>query len=272
MILERIVADKKKKLAERKQAISLASLEARLSVRTQPRRFSAALRLPGQVALIAETKKASPSKGILCQSYNPAELAVQYQGAGAAAVSVLTEEKFFLGHPSHLTMVREAVHLPVLRKDFIIDPYQIYESCILGADAVLLIASILSDVELAALKALAEDMGMSCLVEIHTEEELDRALSIGAQLIGINNRDLKTFETSLDRTFKLAERIDREKITIVSESGIKGYQDILRLLEAGVCAALVGEALVVNSKPGRALAELAGLRRSKKTVGQCDKL
>lgn len=272
MILERIVAHKRKELAERRQAVPLASLEARLSGRSPTRRFTAALRQPGQVAIIAEAKKASPSKGILRQAYNPVELAVQYQVAGAAAVSVLTEERFFQGQPSHLTMVRKVIHLPVLRKDFIIDPYQIYESRILGADAVLLIMSILADEEMAALKALAEEMGMSCLVEIHTEEELDRALAAGAELLGINNRDLKTFETSLDRTFQLAERIDRGKITVVSESGIKDHADILRLLEAGIHAALVGEALVANPAPGRALTVLAGTGATNNAGEQRDEI
>lgn len=258
MILEQIVAHKKKELVERKQVMPLASLETRLPDSLPIRSFAAALRRPGRVTIIAEAKKASPSRGILRHSYNPAELAVQYQEAGAAAVSVLTEEKFFLGHPSHLAMVREAVRLPVLRKDFIIDPYQIYESLILGADAVLLITSVLADKELAQLKALAEGMGMSCLVEVHTEEELSRALAAGAGLIGINNRDLRTFETDLDRTFRLAERIDRETITVVSESGIKEHNDILRLLESGIHAALVGEVLASNPAPGRALMTLAG--------------
>ncbi|TEB05325.1 Indole-3-glycerol phosphate synthase [Pelotomaculum schinkii] len=268
MILEQIVAHKKKELVERKQVMPLAFLETRLPDSPPARNFTAALRRPGRVAIIAEAKKASPSKGILRQSYNPVELAVQYQGAGAAAVSILTEEKFFLGHPSHLAMVREAVHLPLLRKDFIIDPYQIYESLILGADAVLLIASILTDEELAQLKALAEGMGMSCLVEVHTEEELDRALAAGAEMIGINNRDLKIFKTDLTHTFRLAELIDRENITVVSESGIKDHNDILRLLESGIHAALVGEALSANPFPGRALLKLAGPGLRKNTGEQ----
>jgi len=259
MILQKIITCKKFELARRKEQFPLEDLKALLSGLSAPRPLVPALRRPGKVAVIAEVKKASPSKGILCCNFDPAQIAQAYEKAGAAAISVLTEEKFFFGHPSHLGFVREVTTVPILRKDFIIDPYQIYESRVLGADAVLLITAVLSDAQLVELRALAGELGLSCLVETHTAVELARAVAAGAEIIGINNRDLNTFVTDLSRTFNLTGLIDNPEITVVSESGIKSRADILRLSEHGVHAALVGEALVRRDDPGEALRELIGL-------------
>lgn len=258
MILQKIITHKKMELACRKDMIPLKALEDSLAGLPPPRPLAPALRRPGQVAIIAEVKKASPSKGILCSNFDPVKIALEYERSGAAAISVLTEEKFFLGHPSYLTRVRQATGIPVLRKDFIIDPYQIYESRVMGADAVLLITAALSLGQLAELRALAGGLGMSCLVEVHTEPELNRALNAGADMIGINNRDLNTFKTDLNRTFILSGLINKQKITVVSESGIKTHADLVRLKDSGVHAALVGEALVRRADPGEALKELIG--------------
>lgn len=259
MILKRIVESKKIQLAKRKESVPLNVMENLLPGLPRPRPLAPALRRPeGEVAVIAEIKKASPSKGILCENFDPVRMAREYEKGGAAAVSVLTEEDFFLGHHSHLYFARKATSLPVLRKDFIIDPYQIYESRVLGADAVLLIAAVLRGKQLTELMELAEGLGMSCLVEIHTEKELEQALCAGAKIIGINNRDLNTFATDLNRTFALSDLIDKQKITVVSESGIKSREDVSRLKDKGVHAVLVGEVLVRQEAPGEVLKRLAG--------------
>jgi indole-3-glycerol phosphate synthase len=257
-MLNKIVAHKKTELSRRKDIVPLNFIEDILTGFLPPRPLARALRRPGQVAVIAEVKKASPSKGILCKDFNPVRMAGEYERGGAAAISVLTEEKFFLGHHSHLSLVKKATVLPVLRKDFIIDPYQIYESRALGADAVLLIAAILPGKQMEELMSLAGELGMATLVEIHTEQELEHALSAGAGLIGINNRDLKTFAIDLKKTFELSGLIDKQNVTVVSESGITSRADILRLKDKGVHAALVGEALVCHVCPGEGLRELTG--------------
>ncbi len=258
MILKKIISYKKIALAKRKKIVSLKRLKTLVNGLAPPRPLAPALRHPGRVTVIAEIKKASPSKGVLCHNFDPVKIAQEYEIAGADAISVLTEENFFLGHPSYLKIAKQSTDLPLLRKDFIIDPYQIYESRALSADAVLLIAAVLPGRQLAELKNLAGELGMSCLVEVHTEPELARAVSAGAQIIGINNRDLNTFRTDLSRTFNLSKRINNQKITVVSESGIKSRTDILRLKDCGVHAALVGEALVCHTDPGEALRELTG--------------
>ncbi|OPY58917.1 MAG: Indole-3-glycerol phosphate synthase [Pelotomaculum sp. PtaU1.Bin035] len=256
MILSKIIANKMLELSIQKEKVPQEALESEIPGLSPPRPLGLALRLPGQVAIIAEAKKASPSKGIICHEYEPEQLARTYELGGAAAVSVLTEEKFFLGHPSHLTGVKNVTNLPVLRKDFIIDPYQIYQSRVLGADAILLIASALTREQLVEFQKLAAGLGLSCLVEVHTEPELISVLSAGATIIGINNRDLRTFNTDINTTFNLRGLIKDDRITVVSESGIKSRQDILKLRENGVHAALVGEALVGYKDPGAALNEL----------------
>jgi len=260
VILSKIIANKVQELAVREKEMPREVLEELISTLPPPLPLGPALRLPGQVAIIAEAKKASPSKGIIRRQYKPEQLARTYELSGAAAISVLTEEKFFLGHPSHLTQVKKVTKLPVLRKDFIIDPYQIYESRALGADAILLIAAALTREQLVEFQELAARLGLSCLVEVHTETELISVLSTGADIIGINNRNLRTFDTDLNTTFSLRNLIKDDRITVVSESGIKSRQDIAKLQEYGVHAALVGEALVSRTNPGAGLNELRGER------------
>lgn len=210
----------------------------------------------GRVALIAEIKKASPSRGAIRPDLDPVETARLYAANGAAAISVLTERDFFHGDPSYLRAVREAVSLPLLRKDFLVDPDQVFESRALGADAILLIAAILSDGELETLLGLAGDLGLGCLVEVHDEAELARALAAGARLIGINNRDLSTFRTDLEVTRRLAGRVPPE-CTVVAESGIFTREDVERVGAWGAHAVLVGEALVREADVGAKVRELA---------------
>ncbi|OPX83984.1 indole-3-glycerol phosphate synthase TrpC [Pelotomaculum sp. PtaB.Bin117] len=260
MILSKIIANKKLELTAIKEETSIETLQAIIPTLPPPRPFGPALRLPGQVAIIAEAKKASPSKGIIRRQYAPEQLARAYEREGASAISVLTEEKFFLGHPTHLTLVKKATSIPVLRKDFIIDSYQIYESRVLGADAILLIAAALNREQLVEFQETAAGLGLSCLVEVHTESELTDVLSTGATVIGINNRNLNTFETDLRVTFNLRDLINNDQITVVSESGIKNHQDILELQKNGVHAVLVGEALVRCQDPGAGLNQLKGGR------------
>lgn len=258
MILNKIIANKKVELLKRKEMLPFSVLKGTLSDVALPLPLAPALRRPGRVAIIAETKKASPSKGIICDNFDPVKLAREYETAGAAAISVLTEEKFFLGRPSHLADVKRAVKIPVVRKDFIIDPYQVYESRALGADAILLIVAALSFEQLKELIELARELGLSGLVEVHTEPELEHACRAGADIIGINNRDLNTFKTDLNRTFELMKFIDKQKYIVVSESGIKSHTDLIGLKDCGVHAALVGEALVGSAFPGEALKRLGG--------------
>ncbi|MFA4885397.1 MAG: indole-3-glycerol phosphate synthase TrpC [Desulfotomaculaceae bacterium] len=256
MILARILAHKRAELANCKSIVSLDELKEAVPGLHAPRPLAPSIRRPGEISVIAETKKASPSKGLLRKKYDPVKIARAYELAGAAAISVLTEEKYFLGHPSHIASVKREVSIPVLRKDFIIDPYQVYESRVLGADAVLLIVAALSPALLAELITLAWSLGLSCLVEAHNERELIQALSSGAEIIGINNRDLNNFSTDLNVTFNLLGLIDLNKITVVSESGIKNKSDILKLKDSGVHAALVGEALMRCDEPGQGLIKL----------------
>lgn len=209
----------------------------------------------GDVRVIAEVKKASPSKGIIREDFDPVRIARDYEAAGAVALSVLTEEKYFLGSLDYMKAVREVVSLPILRKDFIVHPYQVYESRAAGADCILLIVAILDDRLLGELHDLARSLAMDVLVEVHTEEELKRALGIDAAIIGINNRDLNTFKTDLGTTKRLAAMVD-DGITIVAESGIKTATDIEVLLAAGADAFLIGEALMREGDVGEKLKEL----------------
>jgi indole-3-glycerol phosphate synthase len=223
----------------------------------KPRGFANALR-GKEISIIAEIKHRSPSKGILCRNFNHIELAKAYAEAGAKAMSVLTDAEFFGGAKRYIPEVRKTTNLPVLRKDFIIHPYQIYEACILGADAVLLIAAILDDEVLKELCDLAQDFGIDVLLEVHDEKELKRAMNMGAKLIGINNRDLNTFATNVNTTFKLCEFVKsvNEDVVLVSESGIKSRADIENLKKHGVNAVLIGEALVTADDPKAKLNEL----------------
>ncbi|MBI2556701.1 MAG: indole-3-glycerol phosphate synthase TrpC, partial [Planctomycetes bacterium] len=220
--------------------------------------FGAALKSGTNIRIIAEIKKASPSLGIIREDFNPVEIARIYETNGAAAISVLTDEKFFQGSLSYLTGVKKSVNLPVLRKDFIVDPYQIYEARSAGADAILLIAALLSWEEMQRYLDLASELGMECLVEVHSETELKMVLKTNARIIGINNRDLATFKTDLETTLRLKPMIPAEKI-VVSESGIKSRVDVEKLMEEGVDAILVGETLMKSDDISAKLRELLGL-------------
>ncbi len=249
-MIDRIVADKRKEVEQRKKSVSLSALKERIARQKAPLDFAGALRGKG-IRLIAEVKRASPSRGILCPTFDPVELARSYARGGAAAISVLTETNYFQGSPDHLAAIREAVRLPLLRKDFIFDPYQVYESRAYGADALLLIVAILSQAQLNELLSLSRRLGLNCLVEVHNEGELDRALLSGAEIIGINNRDLNTFSVDINTTKRLQPMIPGEKV-VVSESGISTRDDVKRLAECGVNAVLIGEALVTaNDVPAK---------------------
>lgn len=252
-ILDTIVAQKKREVALLPPIrVTAADLQQALALLPARRDFFAALQSPGRgpLALIAEVKKASPSAGIICPDFDPVRIAREYEAAGAACVSVLTDEKFFQGSLLHLAMIRSVVSLPLLRKDFIIDERQIWEAVTHGADAILLIVRILDDKALKQLHDVAVGVGLAALVEVHDEAELDRALSAGARLIGVNNRDLDTFEVDLGVTERLAAKIARhpeakEKL-VVAESGIHTRADVERVQRAGAGAILVGEALLKN--------------------------
>ncbi|GIW45436.1 MAG: indole-3-glycerol-phosphate synthase [Candidatus Binatia bacterium] len=254
MILDRILAAKRAEVQEAKTRMSEADLR-RVDLYQAPRRdFWAALQ--GRRAIIAEVKKASPSKGIMCPNFDPVALARSYASGGAAAISVLTESQFFLGHLNHLREVRAAVALPLLRKDFVFDPYQLHEARAWGADAVLLIVRALDLPTLARLLREAEALELAALVEVHDENEVEAALSAGARLIGINNRDLATFSTSTAVTEKLAPKVCGAGRMVVAESGIETRADIERLERVGVRAFLIGEALVRSGDPAAKLREL----------------
>ena len=246
MILDGIYKHKLLEVTESKKRISLSRLEETLAGLSPTKNFEAALRPAsggGGIKLIAEIKAASPSLGVLREGLDPVALALEYQRAGATAISVLTDKKFFHGSLSNLEEVRKTVDLPLLRKDFIIDGYQLYEARVAGADAVLLIARLLDKKTLSAFLKVADQLGLACLVEVHTEEELKKVLDTHARLIGINNRDLDTFKVDMNTTLKLLPLVPVDRI-VVSESGIHNREDVRRLEKAGVRAILVGEALV----------------------------
>jgi len=255
-ILEKIVAVKKLEVTCLRARESFEKLRAKVAKSPPSRDFRGAI-TTGAVAVIAEVKRKSPSKGILSRDFDPVGLARLYEREGAAAVSVLTDREFFGGEKEDLTRARRAVSLPLLRKDFIIDPCQVWESRLLGADAVLLIAGLLETEELAGLLREAGEAGLEALVEVHGEEDLTKALAAGAGLLGINNRDLRTFVTDLSMSERLAPRIPPDR-AVVSESGIQTRADVERLTRAGIRAFLVGEALVSRKDPGEKLRELLG--------------
>ena len=257
-VLTEIVKARRRQVQQLKRSHPLS--EDQVAARRQepgmrPRSLLNALKRTGPVSCIAEMKKASPSRGLLRDSFEPIEIAVDYESNGAAAVSVLTEEVHFQGSLNHLESVRRRISRPVLRKDFLLDPYQIYESAAFGADALLLIAAILTPRRLLKLKQLAERLGLEVLVEVHDRQELKVALDAGARLIGVNNRNLKTFEVNLSTSLELAPLIP-ESVVSVSESGIRAHGDIRQLREAGYDAFLIGELLMRSGRPGRALREL----------------
>jgi len=257
-ILKRIVARKSEELRARAERLRLPELSRRAEAAPAPRDFVGALRAhiaSGRPGVIAEIKKASPSKGVLRADFRPAEIARDYERHGASCLSVLTDVDFFQGADAHLQEARAACGLPVLRKDFIIDAYQVYEARALGADCILLIVAILGDTALRELALLAGELGMDVLAEVHTAEELERALPLGTPLIGINNRNLRTFETTLETTLGLLPRVPSDR-TVVTESGILSPEDVDRMRAHGVNAFLVGEAFMRAPDPGARLAEL----------------
>jgi indole-3-glycerol phosphate synthase len=263
VILETILADKRAEVEAKKARVSLQELKSEIQNAPLPRSFELALQgsehgIRGprtSIRLIAEVKKASPSRGLIREDFDPVAIAEAYEEAGASAISVLTDKKYFQGRITYLREVRRSVDVPVLRKDFIIDPYQIYESRAAGADAVLLIVAALTRDQLKEFMALVDSLGMTPLVETHTREELEVAVELGARVVGINNRDLRTFETHLDTTLGLATYVPGDRV-LVSESGIFTRKDIESLMQVGVDAVLVGESLMRQTDPRLKIREL----------------
>ena len=257
-ILEKILAVKREEVAAAKRRQSLADIRAEAQAADKPRDFIGALRAKiaaGLPAVIAEIKKASPSKGVLRPDFDPVAIAASYARHGAACLSVLTDEQFFMGSRDYLIQARETSGLPVLRKDFIVDSYQIYEARAMGADCVLLIVAALDDNAMAGLEHVAMELEMAVLVEVHDANEFERALNLRTALLGINNRNLRSFETRLETTLNLLDRIPQGKL-VVTESGILASGDVERMRSAGVEAFLVGEAFMRAADPGEALAKL----------------
>ena len=257
-ILKRIVAVKHEEIAEARRLRDAASMRREALAQPPARDFVGALRAKlgaGQPAVIAEIKKASPSKGVIREHFVPAEIAASYARHGAACLSVLTDRQFFQGGPEYLQQARAACSLPALRKDFMVDAYQVDEARAWGADCILLIAACLDDAQMADLEAQALALGMAVLVEVHDGDELERALRLKTPLLGINNRNLRTFEVTLDTTLGLLARVPAERL-LVTESGILGPADVQRMRAAGVHAFLVGEAFMRADEPGAALADL----------------
>ncbi|EED30597.1 indole-3-glycerol phosphate synthase [gamma proteobacterium NOR5-3] len=257
-VLQKILARKAQEIDERQAQVSLADLEATLAAQAPPRGFTAAMQrcaASAMPAVIAEVKKASPSKGVIREDFEPATIAAQYQSGGATCLSVLTDRDFFQGSEAYLQAARAACDLPVLRKDFTVDTYQIAEARSIGADAILLIVAALDRVKLRELAAAATHYGLDVLVEVHDQAELELALELDTPLLGINNRNLRNFETSLDTTLALLPLIPEEKL-IVTESAIHTRGDVMKMRAAGVPGFLVGEAFMRAEDPGLALREL----------------
>lgn len=259
-ILNKILAVKREEVAAARVAVSDAAVRHLAADQTPPRDFVGAIRAKiaaGRPAVISEIKKASPSKGVIRADFRPADIAVSYEQAGAACLSVLTDRQFFQGAPEYLQAARAACSLPVLRKDFLVDPYQVFEARAMGADAILLIVSALSLEQMQEMEALAESLGLAVLVEVHDGAELDLALQLRTPLVGINNRNLRTFEVSLQNTLDLLPRIPAERI-VVTESGILAPADVALMQAHQVNAFLVGEAFMRADDPGAGLAALFG--------------
>jgi indole-3-glycerol phosphate synthase len=257
MILDDIIANKKEELAETKRRAPLTDMKSRAADAEPTRGFGAALSGCDEIRLIAEVKKASPSKGVIRENFDPVKIARLYESSGASCISVLTEQKFFQGRLEYLDAIRKSVALPLLRKDFIIDAYQIFEARAAGADAVLLIAACLEREQLEDFLGVAKEIGLDALVESHTYKELDKSLLAGASLVGVNNRDLLSFTVSLQTTLDLLKDIPEDR-TAVSESGITTREDALMLRKAGVDAILVGESLMREKDIGKKVKELLG--------------
>src|SRR2546421_5999719 len=257
-VLTRILAHKRQEIAEAKERLPLAELEAQARRAPPTRGFERALRskiAAGKPAVIAEVKRASPSRGLIRADFDPARIARSYEQNGAACLSVLTDRAFFGGSADDLRAARAACSLPVLRKDFIVDPYQVFESRAWGADCILLIVGAAPDAETADLEKTARGLGLDVLVECHDAAELDRALALQTPLIGVNNRDLRTFETRLETTLALVERVPKDRL-LITESGIVTSSDVARLAASGVSAYLVGSAFMAADDPGEALAKV----------------
>lgn len=261
-MLQKILEHKQQELQQEMQRVPFDEIKslALAALATQDtayrRDFAKAITTPGRVNIIAEVKRRSPSKGLLCPDFDHLALAKSYTQAGAAAISVLTDRQFFGGHQQYLADIRLVTPVPLLRKDFIIHPYQIYQSYLLGADAVLLIVAALADDLLSELHILTQKLGLTALVEVHDQLELHRALAIGATLIGINNRNLSTFVTDINTTFKLRRLIPETGVTVVSESGIKSRADMIKMTEHQIDAVLVGETFVIAPDPAAKVLEL----------------
>ncbi len=256
MILQKIVQSKREELMKQKEILPLGELRQMLTDQPPTLDFGGAIRNRG-CAVIAEVKRSSPSKGRIREDFDPVEIAGIYKENGAAAISVLTERRFFEGHAAYVPQIKRSVRLPLLRKDFIIDSYQISETRVLGADALLLIARILEQGQLREFLGLASELGLAALVEVHDETDLEKAISSGAGIVGINNRDLETFRTDLETSIRLARRIPKG-VTVVSESGISNRGDIESLMEEGIHAFLIGESLMREKDVGKKLRELLG--------------
>jgi indole-3-glycerol phosphate synthase len=259
-VLERIMAVKRAEVAASKDAMPAPDMQARARKAPPPRDFVAAMRRKiagGSAAVIAEIKRASPSRGVLREDFAPAEIARSYEAGGAACLSVLTDRQFFQGRAEHLQAARGACSLPVLRKDFIFDPYQVHEARAMGADCILLIAGCLCIEEMQMLEQVADSLGMAVLVEVHDAAELSAALKLRTPLLGINNRDLRTFETRLETTLGLLPGVPKDRV-VITESGILSSADVSRMRSHGVDAFLVGEALMRAADPGAALRSMFG--------------
>jgi len=257
-ILRRILATKRAEMEAARASVPLAEIERRARAAAAPRDFAGALRaqiVAGKPAVIAEIKRASPSKGLLRDPFDPAAIARSYAAAGAACLSVLTDREYFQGAPEHLVAARAACELPVLRKDFVVEPYQVCEARALGADCILLIAAALSAGDMRGLEATAQTLGMAVLVEVHDAAELEAALTLSTPLLGINNRDLRSFATRLETTLELLPRVPASRL-VITESGIRAPGDVQRMQAAGVGAFLVGEAFMRSTDPGKSLSSL----------------
>ena len=255
MILPKIIEEKRREVDRAQKRISLSAMKKKAESLYIRSMFKKNISRKGHINLIAEIKKSSPSKGVIRPSFEPIKIALTYQAAGASALSVLTDERFFDGKLDYLSMVKERVTIPVLRKEFIIDEYQVYESAVNGADAILLIAHILTREELNRYFSIAKELGMDVLVEVHNEEELDKALSSPASIIGINNRDLTTFTVDINTTQRLIRLIPENKV-IVAESGIKTYEQVMFLKSLGVNAVLIGEIFMRTKNIGEKVRQL----------------
>ena len=266
-LLAKIVESKREELAEERARLPLKELKARLRNTDPPRDFYKAIAHPeaGCINVIAEIKKRSPLKGVLIEDLKVDELSKRYEDAGASAISVITEKKFFSGSPDYITEAKGVTRLPVLRKDFLFDEYHIYEARYIGADAVLLITAILDQSALSDFIELSSGLGMHTLVEIHNERELEKALKAGAEIIGINNRDLTTFKVDINTTLRVIKEVPEGKV-VVSESGIDSRDDVKMLAGAGVHAVLVGEAIVTAKDVGEKIRELVEIKNQKSKV------